>query len=175
MIGIINASPLIYLSKIGALSLIPKLFTECYTTLIIKKEVLSDENVAEFSVLKDSFSSWLLLKEPKNRELVDRLEELHIHAGEASILALAKEFQDNTGESVIIIDDLAAREIARTLGLKVTGTIGVLIKTTRLKFIGVEKCRNFLHNLVENTTFRISSALYSKILKEIEKINDKFN
>lgn len=175
MIGIINASPLIFLSKIGALSLLPKLFTECYTTLIIKKEVLSNNNVAEFSVLKDSFSSWLLLKEPKNRQFVDRLEELHIHAGEASVLALAKELQDNTGESVIIIDDLAAREIARTLGLKVTGTIGVLIKATRLKFISVEKCKNFLHNLVENTTFRISSALYSKILKEIEKINDKFN
>ena len=175
MIGIINASPLIYLSKIGALSLIPKLFTECYTTLIIKKEVLSDDNVTEFSVLKDSFSSWLLLKEPINRQLVERLEELHIHVGEASVLALAKELQDITGESVIIIDDLAAREIARTLGLKVTGTIGVLIKALHLKFIGVEKCKNFLHNLVENTTFRISSALYSKILKEIEKINDKFN
>jgi len=175
MIGIINASPLIYLSKIGALSLIQKLFTECYTTLIIKNEVLSDDNVAEFSVLKDSFSSWLLLKEPINRQLVERLEELHIHTGEASVLALAKELQDNTGESVIIIDDLAAREIARTLGLKVTGTIGILIKATRIKFINIEKCKNFLDNLVENTTFRISSALYSKILKEIEKIDDKFN
>ena len=175
MIGIINASPLIYLSKIGALSLILKLFTECYTTLIIKKEVLSDDNVAEFTVLKDSFSSWLLLKEPINRQLVDRLEELHIHTGEASVLALAKELQDNTGESIIIIDDLAAREIARTLDLKVTGTLGVLIKATRLKFVGIEKCKNFLHHLVENTTFRISSALYSKILKEIEKIYDTFN
>jgi len=101
--------------------------------------------------------------------------ELHINTGEASVLDLAKKFQDNTGESVIIIDDLAAREIDRTLGLKITGTIGALIKAPRLKFINVEKCKNFLHNLVENTTFRISSALYSKILKEIEKNNDKFN
>lgn len=169
MIGILNASPLIYLSKIGALSLVPKLFTECYTTLIVKKEVLSNNKAAEFSVLKDSFSSWLLLKEPVNQKLADRLGELHIHAGEASVLALAKESQDNSKENVIVIDDLAAREIARTLGLKVTGTIGVLIKATRLKFIGIEKCKKFLHNLVENTTFRISSALYSKIFKEIEK------
>ncbi len=101
--------------------------------------------------------------------------ELHISAGEASVLAFAKKFQDNTGESVINIDDLAAWEIARTLGLKVTGPIGALIKATRLKFINVEKCKNFLHNLVENTTLRISSALYSKILKEIEKNNDKLN
>ena len=173
MIGIINASPLLYLSQIGALYLIPKLFTKCYTTLIVKKEVLSDDNVVEFSVLKECFSSWLSLKEPINRKLVDRLEELHIHAGEALVLALAKELQDKSDESIIIIDDLAAREIARTLDLKVTGTIGVLIKAIRLKFIGVEKCKNFLHILVENTTFRIPSALYSRILKKIEKINDK--
>ena len=173
MIGIINASPLIYLGKIGALTLLPKLFTECYTTLIVKKEVLRDNNAPEFSVLKESFSNWISLKEPTNQHLVNRLKELNIHTGEASVIALAKELQDNSDEIIMIIDDLAAREIARTLDLKVTGTIGVLIKSLNLKFITVEKCKDFLHILVENTTFRISSALFSKILKEIEKIHDK--
>lgn len=74
----------------------------------------------------------------------------------------------------MIIDDLAAREIARTLDLQVTGTIGILIKSLNLKFITKEKCKNFLRILVENTTFRISSALFSKILKEIEKIQDSY-
>ena len=174
MIGIINASPLIYLGKIGALSLVPKLFTECYTTLIVKKEVLSDDNVPEISVLKECFKEWLSLKEPTNQQLVNRLKELQIHTGEASVIALAKELQDNTDEIVMIIDDFAAREIARTLDLKVTGTIGVLIKSLSLKFIAVEKCKDFLHILVENTTFRISSALFSKLIKEIEKINDRY-
>ncbi len=173
MIGIINSSPLIYLGKIGALPFLPKLFTECYTTLFVKKEVLSDEKAPEFSVLKESFSSWLSLKEPTNQQLVDRLKVLNIHTGEASVLALAKELQDKSDETVMIIDDLAAREIARTLDLKVTGTIGVLLKSLSSKLIAVEKCKNFLHILVENTTFRISSALFSKILKEIEKIHDK--
>jgi len=173
MIGIINASPLIYLSKIGALFFLPKLFSECYTTLIVKKEVLSDDNAPEFSVLKECFSNWLSLKEPTNQQLVNRLKELHIHSGEASVIALAKELQDESNESIMIVDDLAAREIARTLDLKVTGTIGVLIKSLILNFITVEKCKNFLHVLIENTTFRISSTLYSKILTEIEKINNK--
>ncbi len=171
MIGIINASPLIYLGKIGALSLLSKLFTECYTTLIVKKEVLRDDNAPEYSVLKECFSNWLSLKEPTNQQFVDRLKELNIHTGEASVIALAKELQDKSDEIVMIIDDCAAREIARTLDLKVTGTIGVLLKSLSLKLITVEKCKNFLHILVENTTFRISSPLYSKILKEIERIN----
>jgi predicted nucleic acid-binding protein len=173
MIGIINSSPLIYLSKIGALTFLPKLFTECYTTLIVKEEVLSDEKAPEFSVLEESFSSWLSLKEPTNQQLVNRLKELNIHTGEASVLALAKELQDSSDETVMIIDDLAAREIARTFDLQVTGTIGVLIKSLNLKFITKEKCKNYLHILVENTTFRISASLFSKILKKIEKIRNK--
>jgi hypothetical protein len=177
MIGIINASPLIYLGSIGALQLLPKLFMECYTTLIVKREVLSSENgmnTPEFSVLEESFSVWLSLKESTNQQLVERLKELNIHIGEASVRALAKELQDNSDEPIIIIDDLAAREIARTLDLKVTGTIGILIKALNLNFISGEKCKDFLQILVENTTFRISAALFSKLLKEIEKIQDKY-
>lgn len=173
MIGIINASPLIYLGKIGALYLLPNIFTECYTTSFVEKEVLVKENVPEFSVLEECFSSWLSLKEPTNVQLVKRLEKLNIHVGEASVIALAKELQDNTNESIVIIDDLAARDIARTLNLKVTGTIGILIKALQRKYIDIEKCKEFLHNLVEYTNFRISSALYSKILKEIEKTSNK--
>jgi len=139
MIGIINASPLIYLGKIGALYLLPKLFTRCYTCQIIKKEVLSDETVPEFTVLNECFLTWLSLREPKNQQLVERLKELNIHTGEASVLALAKEIQEKTDEIVIIIDDLAAREIARTLDLKVTGTIGILLKSLSLKLIDGKK------------------------------------
>jgi hypothetical protein len=36
-----------------------------------------------------------------------------------------------------------------------------------------KKFYHLLQILVENTTFRISSALFSKIFKEIEKIHDK--
>ena len=174
MIGIINASPLIYLGKIGALHLLPKLFTKCFTTLIVKKEALSDENAPEFPVLKECFSNWLSLKEPTNIQLVDRLKDLQIHPGEASIIALAKELQDKSNEIIIIIDDFAAREIARTLDLKVTGTIGVLIKSLNLKFITAKKCKNLLSVLVEHTTFRISSELYSRILKKIEEKFDSY-
>ena len=61
MIGIINASPLIYLGKIGALYLVPKLFTKCYTTLLVRNEVLGEKNTPEFSILDASFSDWLSL------------------------------------------------------------------------------------------------------------------
>ena len=173
MIGIINASPLIYLGKIGAIYLIPKLFTKCYTTLLVRNEVLGEKNTPEFSILDASFSDWLSLMEPTNKQLIKRLEQFGIHNGEATVIALAKELQDKKNESVVIIDDLAARGIARTLDLKVTGTLGILLKALKLNYIDLEKSRDFIHNLVENTAFRISSTLYSRILKEIEKTEEK--
>lgn len=173
MIAIINASPLIYLGKIGAITLLPKLFSTCYTTTIVKKEVLGYETVPEFLILEDCFSDWLTVKNPSSKQLIKRLEDLQIHSGEASIIALGKEMQDKTEEIIVIIDDLTAREIARTLELKITGTLGIILKALHQRLITKKECKYFLQFLIENTTFRISTNIFSKILKEIEKINDK--
>ena len=48
---------------------------------------------------------------------------LNLGAGEAEVIAMATE----TGLGVII-DDLKARVVAQTLALRLTGTIGVLLK-----------------------------------------------
>lgn len=173
MIAIINASPLIYLGKIGAITLLPKLFSTCYTTTTVKKEVLGYETVPEFLILEDCFSDWLTVKNPSSKQLIKRLEDLQIHSGEASIIALGKEMQDKTEEIVVIIDDLTAREIARTLELKITGTLGIILKALHQRLITKKECKYFLQFLIENTTYRISTNIFSKILKEIEIINDK--
>lgn len=170
MIAIINASPLIYLGKIGAITLLPKLFSTCYTTTIVKKEVLGDKNVPEFLILKECFSDWLTVKNPSSKQLIKRLEDLQIHSGEASIIALGKEMRDKTEEIIIIIDDLTAREIVRTLNLKITGTLGIVLKALHQRLITKKDCKYFIQFLIENTTFRISTTMFSKILKEIDNL-----
>ena len=173
MIAIINASPLIYLGKIGALKFIPKLFSQCYTTNLIKNEILSEKSAPEHTVLKESFSDWLIIKEPTNQKLKKKLEGLQIHPGEASIIALGKDFQDKVEENILIIDDLSAREIARTLDLKITGTVGIILKAMRLNIINKNECKNLLRILIESTSFRISAPLYSKILRKIDDFQSK--
>ncbi len=173
MIAIVNASSLIYLGKIGALMLVPQLFSHCYTILLVKEEVLSKKNTPEHSILEEVFSDWLKIKESKNQNLRKRLEEMQTHLGEASIIALGKELQEKVEENVILIDELAIREIARTLELNITGTIGVILKSMRLEIITKKKCKDFIQSLVENTTFRISALMYSKIFKEIDNFHAK--
>jgi len=173
MIAIINASPLIFLGKIGAIKLIPKLFSQCFTTSTIKNEVLRNKTDPEYPVLEKCFSDWLTIKEPKNQRFIKRLVDLQIHLGEASIIALGKEFQEQSKENVIIIDDLTAREIARTLELKIIGTLGVILRILHSRIATKKECKEYLKTLIETTSFRISAELYSKILEELESFKSK--
>ena len=170
MIALINASPLIYLGKIGAINYLPKLFTKCITTKAVKLEVLKQKDAPEYIILEESFEKWLTIKESTDNDLIEKLEQLFIHHGEASIIALAKELQDKSESQVLVIDDLAAREIARTLGLKITGSLGIILKALKTSLIDKEKSKELLKTLVTETSFRISTSLYIKTLEEIDAL-----
>ncbi|MFO8017016.1 MAG: DUF3368 domain-containing protein [Promethearchaeia archaeon] len=169
-IAIINASPLIYLGKIGALQCLPKLFPKCITTRLVKDEVLAQKRAPEYVILHNSFSDWLEIENPSNTKLVKKLEELRIHPGEASVIALAKGLHEREQKNIVLIDDLTAREIARTLDLAVTGTLGVILKALRSGIINGKIARQFLDAIVEKTTFHLSAELYLKIPREIENM-----
>ena len=173
MIGVINASPLIYLGKLGALSLVPKLFDQIFTTTIVKREVLRYEHAPEQLVLEEAFESWLEIADPQNNFLMKKLQGLQIHQGEASILTLAKELITERKDAIGIIDDLAAREVARTLGITVTGTIGILLRGKKTGLITKNDCKHFLKKINEETDFRMSIKVYSRLLTELEEIEEK--
>lgn len=69
MIAIINATPLIYLGKIGALKYIPQLFNTCVTSEIVKLEVLADKNAPEIPLLRESFENWLKIRDFQDKKL----------------------------------------------------------------------------------------------------------
>lgn len=83
--------------------------------------------------------------------------EVHIDKGEASVIALALE----TPNSLIILDDWKARTIAEELKIKVTGTIGVIIKAKNIGLI--DSVKPYLDKIKE-TDFRISDELIKTAL-----------
>lgn len=170
MIGVINASPLIYLAKLGVLRILPQLFSEVWTSDEVKREVLSKQSAPEIPILEKAFIAWLRLYTIKNPDLVTNLQKLNIHVGEASVIATAHELKQERKEPVAIIDDLTAREIARTFEIPVIGTVGILLKGAKEKFMTVEQCKNHLTRLVEETEFRMTIKLYSQLLKKLEEI-----
>lgn len=171
MIALINASPLIYLGKIGAINLLPQLFSKCITTKQVRLEVLKQKDAPEYIILEESFTKWLTIEELSNKNIINKLEQLFLHSGEASIIALAKALQEKGKSKILVIDDLAAREIARTLDLKITGSLGIILKALKTGLIDKAKSKKLLKSLVNETSFRISTTLYIKILEEIDAID----
>ena len=170
MIGITNASPLIYLGQLGKLELLPKIFKQIYTTDLVKNEVLRLETAPERAILEEAFSSWLITKKPQTISLVEKLEKLNIHKGEASVLVLAKELNSQGKKVIVILDDLATRDVARAMGFGITGTVGILIRSIKQNLISKSECKILLTQLTTETDFRMSIKLYSRIIKDIERI-----
>jgi len=101
---------------------------------------------------------WIEIKEAANTHY-QQILELQIDKGEASAIALAIEIRDSS----LILDDYKARKIAENLGLKITGTIGVIIKA---KLQGVIPSIKPYLEQIKKTDFRISGEIIRIALLE---------
>lgn len=82
-----------------------------------------------------------------------------VDKGEASAIALAVE----TADCLLIIDDLKARNLAKRIGLNLTGTLGIILKAKQKGIINSVK--PILQKL-KQTDFRISKNLELDIINE---------
>ncbi len=65
----------------------------------------------------------------------------------------------------MLIDEREGRQIARSLGLRLTGTLGILI---RAKFEGsLTSLEKAIHELHENFAFSLSPSLVETALREV--------
>ena len=88
-------------------------------------------------------------------EMVLRKE---LGAGETAVIALAVKI----GTDLVVLDDLAARNVAAGLGLNVTGTLGILMAAHTKGIL------SDLHRVVDDlqhSGFRLSDAIVQSILK----------
>lgn len=118
---VINASPLILLSKCGLESLLPELFTE----ILIPNAVWSEIEVGG-DIAFDAIRSADWHKRVPVRVLDDVLV-WNLGDGESEVLS----FAFANGPCAAGIDDKAARNCARTLGIKTLGTGGILVLAKR--------------------------------------------
>ncbi len=142
---IADTSCLIVLQNIQELPLLQKLFGEVFITQEVKEEFGGD------------LPEWIKIKKVQNKIQQNALS-LILDEGEASSMALCLE----TANSLLIIDEKKGRRIAQELGLKIIGTLGVILQA---KEIGLINSVEDLLAKLENADFRISQSLKTKILE----------
>lgn len=140
-----DTSCLILLQKIHQLNLLKVLFGK----VIITQEV-SDE----FDGDLPDFFEIQVARDPNYIKIL----QTFLDKGEASVVALALGFDD----CLLIIDEFKGRKEAKSLGITITGTLGVLLLAKEKNLI--EKIGPFIKQ-IQDTNFRISKSLTDKVLE----------
>lgn len=152
MIVVSDSSPLIALSSVDRLDLMQLLFDEVIIPVSVHDEVMGQ--AAKIAAELPFF----IRVEPIAAELPVRFLKLNLHTGESEAIALALERQIQG----IILDDKRAREIASELGLKVIGTLGLLILAKQKGLL--PNVRPIMAQIIERVNFRIAPSVLNRAL-----------
>lgn len=146
MIGlaVFDSTCLIGLERIGRLGLLPQL---------VRSMAVPPAVQAECGFALQGFD----VQPPRNTPLVAALRA-GLDAGEAEAIALASEVEGAT----LVLDEKKARRIARSMQLRMIGTIGLLIRAKRAGVLS--SCKSVMEDLVE-VGFHVSPALYQEALR----------
>lgn len=149
-----NTTPIISLLKIGKLSILKDL----YQSIIIPKEVFNEiENGKNKSYYINLLEiEWIEIKEIKDKKSLSYF--LDLDKGEAETIILANEINAD----LVIIDEKLARYHAKHANLKVTGTLGVLLKAKRKGKI--KSIKTLLNELKEKGIW-LNDKLVERVLK----------
>jgi predicted nucleic acid-binding protein len=150
-----NTSPLQYLYQLGLLDILKKMYDQVIIPYAVLKE-LSNGRKQGIYLPDPSLLNWITIRHISENKLLSVVTGLGV--GEKEVLALGIE----SPNALVILDDLLARRHASLLGLKITGTLGIILKAKQLKEI--DNAGYFLNKL-EQLDFRLDKKTKLSVLK----------
>ena len=152
--AVVNSTPLISLHDIGRLDILSKMYRQVYIPYGVYEEISVDGDITKDTLL--SYPNFLI-QHIENKS-AKRYFKTTLHKGEVEVMILA----DELNADVCIIDDKLAREYAKHLGLKLTGTLGLLVKAKERGF--VKSVVPLMDAMIQNEIY-IGKTLYENIKK----------
>jgi hypothetical protein len=125
---ICNTSPFQYLHQLGLLHVLPALVGHVIVPPTVAEE-LSAGRSAGVSLPDPTTLAWVTIRRPTSALALPLITDLG--PGESEVLMLALESRD----AVVVMDDALGLRVAAMLGLRLTGTLGVLLDAKRAGLI----------------------------------------
>ena len=119
-----NTSPLQYLYQTDLIDLLPSLFGAVTVPDAVLEELAEGRRIGVPLPDIDALP-WIRVQQVDNKRLLSIATDLG--PGEREVLALGLQ----TPGSLVLLDDMLARRHARRLGIKMTGTLGILLRAKR--------------------------------------------
>lgn len=162
MLVVADSSPLIYLSRVGAIHLLPALFDEVVVPRAVWDEAVERRPSAP-GLRALHQASWLRVMDDPSLEL-----DLGLDPGETAAIVLAESLRAD----LLLIDERAGRKVAQARGLTVRGTLGVLVQARQSEVLPALK--PLLDALVAEG-FRIAPALIREALAHVGEGSEPAN
>jgi predicted nucleic acid-binding protein len=141
-----DTSCLIALSNIGLLYILKDLYGEVLITTEVNEE------------FGKQLPSWIFVLQVKDKIKQTEIESI-LDKGEASSIALALE----NPNSILIIDEVKGRNIARSLNIEIIGTIGILLLASNKGLL--TDVISVVLKLVNNG-FQLSNTIIDRIIEK---------
>lgn len=155
--AVVNASPFIFLSRANRLDLLHHICGRILIPQAVADEILLNgpEDISA-KILKND-DRFEVKPSPPIPHAIARWGLGH---GESSVLALAH----LTPGLLVVIDDLAGRRCALTLGMRVRGTLGIVLLAKRRGII--PSARSVMEELLGSGLY-LSAAILDEALKRV--------
>lgn len=150
----LNTTPLQYLHRLGHLEWLRDFYGRVIAPMAVALELREGRRLGA-RVPSIEALPWIEVRAPV--AAVPAFPRF-IHRGEAEVLALAAE----SDAALVVIDDLLARGLARKLGLRVAGTLGIIL---RAKSEGRIDAVAPLMDQLEQQGFHVAAETRAEVLR----------
>jgi predicted nucleic acid-binding protein len=161
LVAVLDAGPIIHLDELAELDLLAD-FSRCLVPETVMRESERHrpgwQQRTRVSIERISVDT---------AALSSLVAAFGLHAGEAEAIALARSLRE---PRVLLCDDSAARLAAQQLGLRIHGTLGILLRSIRVGRRTKAEVLRLLECLPEKSTLFISPALLAEIREEVERL-----
>lgn len=157
---VLDAGPLIHLDELQGLDLLEGL-GELHLPAVVMQEALKHRPALRLEVappIRVNHESWRT--SPRLGALA---AALGLHAGEVGALQLARQLPAR----LFLTDDAAARLAGEALGLRVHGTIGLLVRAVRRHTRTVAQVRTTLETIPVQSSLHLSRELLHQVLAQL--------
>jgi len=156
---IANTTPLINFAEIGRLELLRDLFGEIFVPPSVVEELEAKRDLFAAAAMACR-APFIHVRQAADQAMLAVLTR-ELHRGEAECIALGVE----AGAALLLLDELAARDVAEHYGLRFTGTAGCLRLAKDLGL--VTALAPLLEELRTKARFWLSRQLIDGILRDV--------
>lgn len=158
-----NAGPLIALAKLNLLHLLKQLYHQVSFARAVYAEAVLDgihHGFPDAQTLQNFLTQeqWQPIEEI---DIPSNLLAIPLDRGELESIALASAYN-----AVLLMDEEHGRAVARRLGLRVHGTLGILVQAFRSGLIDADQLRFYFGEIETRPDIWISPALCRRVLRD---------